>query len=398
LGPLVSVSPALADHDVILVDMRGTGVSRPRLGCADERPLFLRLQASVLPPAREALEWIRVTRRCVGYLRRRGIDLGAYNTNETAQDLRAVRRALAIPRWNVLAASYGTIVAQELVRVDSAGIRALALDSVVAPDSADLKSVTERSGEVERLVRACARDGACTAISPDPVGALRAVIARYNRSPAAVTVGGREFRVTGDDLWTWVYADVRDTARQAQVPAAIERLAAGDRQVVETLARIYVSDPRKLPFNATEDAGLSRTTICHDFGRFADRPAALRYMTRFPERARQLYRSFLTPLFCADWPTGRAPRSFNQLISTRIPTLTLGGGFDPSTPPAWARRVRAGMPNSFDVRFTGYGHGVTLTICGQVVINSFFNDPSRRPDDACIPPSSPYPWSPTPGM
>jgi len=56
------------------------------------------------------------------------------------------------------------------------------------------------------------------------------------------------------------------------------------------------------------------------------------------------------------------------------------------------------MPNSFDVRFTGYGHGVTLGFCGQVVINSFFNDPTRRPTDACIPPRQPYPWAPAPQL
>jgi pimeloyl-ACP methyl ester carboxylesterase len=103
--PLIALAPQvfseiLATRDMIFIDQRGTGYSRPALNCAlqpgaparfllpfgtavNERPAVL--QASV-----DALL------RCGAQFRAQGIDLGAYNSVESAADLEDLRVALGV--------------------------------------------------------------------------------------------------------------------------------------------------------------------------------------------------------------------------------------------------------------------------------------------------------------
>jgi pimeloyl-ACP methyl ester carboxylesterase len=81
--------------DVILLSQRGTGLSSPRLTCRGNGapiPLDLFLSADrmaeVLGPRAAA---------CAAELRGKGIDLSAYNTIASADDLEDLRAALGVP-------------------------------------------------------------------------------------------------------------------------------------------------------------------------------------------------------------------------------------------------------------------------------------------------------------
>ena len=52
-----------------------------------------------------------------------------------ATDLDAIRGALQVDRWNLMAVSYGTLVALEAMRRYPDGIRAALLDSPYPPNS-----------------------------------------------------------------------------------------------------------------------------------------------------------------------------------------------------------------------------------------------------------------------
>ena len=104
--------PILATRDLVLVDQRDTGYSRPSLTCSD-----------VEDPS-DSHDRFAVD----------GITLAAYTTPENAADLAALREGLGYDEWNLLGSSYGTRLGAAIVRDHPDGVRSLILDGVYPLD------------------------------------------------------------------------------------------------------------------------------------------------------------------------------------------------------------------------------------------------------------------------
>jgi hypothetical protein len=81
--------------DIILFDQRGTGQTLPSLGTRRTigAPLHL---SSTSPDAKQAM--LASSRAAAEEVRARGIDLTAYNTNENADDIDDIRKALDVAK------------------------------------------------------------------------------------------------------------------------------------------------------------------------------------------------------------------------------------------------------------------------------------------------------------
>src|SRR5688572_30452473 len=94
---LPTLARLAAIGDVILLDQRGTGLSTPRPVCA--------------PIAREPGEtvtieqYVKNTRACVEEWTAKGIDVSGFNNVESAADVDDLRKALGVPKLNLLAFS-----------------------------------------------------------------------------------------------------------------------------------------------------------------------------------------------------------------------------------------------------------------------------------------------------
>ncbi|MFP3944189.1 MAG: alpha/beta fold hydrolase, partial [Alphaproteobacteria bacterium] len=99
--------------DVIAFDQRGTGLSHTPPPCPDQKPLPLERAGT-----REA--WIEhigaEIRRCTAFWRAEGVDLAAYNTRESADDLEDLRKALGADRIALWGISYGTHLALAMLK------------------------------------------------------------------------------------------------------------------------------------------------------------------------------------------------------------------------------------------------------------------------------------------
>src|SRR5436853_552676 len=84
--------------DVIALDQRGTGLSNPCLDCPEAWDLPLDR-----PDSRE--EVLRVAREkaqiCVNFWRQQGVDLAGYTTEESADDIEDLRKALGYNTLNL---------------------------------------------------------------------------------------------------------------------------------------------------------------------------------------------------------------------------------------------------------------------------------------------------------
>jgi pimeloyl-ACP methyl ester carboxylesterase len=88
---------------------------------------------------------------------------------------------------------------------------------------------------------------------------------------------------------------------------------------------------------------------------------------------------------CRIWNVPKAPERVRQLPTGPIPTLLVVGTFDTKTSPLWARHVAERIPNSTLVEIPAAGHWASLfSPCANDVIAAFFNDPTSKPDLACV--------------
>ena len=64
----------------------------------------------------------------------KGIDLNAYTSEQNAEDINDLRKALGIEKWVLYGVSYGTLLALEVMNQHPEGVSASILDSVVPMD------------------------------------------------------------------------------------------------------------------------------------------------------------------------------------------------------------------------------------------------------------------------
>src|SRR5271165_918050 len=143
------------NHDIVLVDQRGTGKSQP-LVCS--YPDDWREPKEVLPLLREA------TLAC---LRKYGERVRFYTSSVAVTDLEQVRRALGYAKIDLYGTSYGTRVAELYMRRFPSSTFAVVLDGVTDPQQA-IGSDTPYDGEraLDLILERCAATPECAAAFP----------------------------------------------------------------------------------------------------------------------------------------------------------------------------------------------------------------------------------------
>ena len=144
------------DRDLIIFDKRGNRYSKPELTCAHD-------DASSSEPADELTD----LQACRDRLTAQGINLAAYNTVESAQDIAALVNALGYEQVNLYGVSYGTTLVQTVMRLYPDLIRSVILDGIV-PFQPSLE--TQGAVILDRLINTvdatCRADPDCNADDP----------------------------------------------------------------------------------------------------------------------------------------------------------------------------------------------------------------------------------------
>lgn len=380
-----SQHPFAARRDIILFNQRGSAQTEPALTCAALSAGRVDIYAADLTLAQRDAQIAAAAVQCLREIAAQGRDLAAYGAAAAAADLKDLREALHIERWNLLAVSYGTLIALEAARVDPQGVRSMILDSIVSPRS-DL-FITEGprnfSLGLDRLLDACADDATCAVDFPDLRRQLRELLAALERQPIAVTVAGEGGRGSVEIIVNWhdflgaVHWMMYNAQSLRLVPLLIERTQRGDLRLLTHVMDQIFPAPRNGPGGASP---AFFAFVCRD--QFtADRP-------RHRAPANPVYRDFSIVSFmdevCAK--TIAHPQSRNVSLRSTVPALLLSGRFDPMTPELYVQEAAAGLPNA--IRFTAgdNGHSTLSDFAGctsRLAVS--FIDALALPVPACVP-------------
>ena len=105
-------------RDLILIDTRGTGHSRPALVCSDYNRFNQQLLRKNMTLADELSQGYAVAAQCFSAAAQTKpqLDYRNFSTQKSAQDIRALMAQLRYSEWNILGVSYGTRLALEIAR------------------------------------------------------------------------------------------------------------------------------------------------------------------------------------------------------------------------------------------------------------------------------------------
>jgi len=210
-------SPILDQYDVIFVDQRGTGWSRPALNCPEFDEIF---------DVEDRIETCRA--RLVEEV---DVDLNMYNSATNAQDIHDLLVALDIPEANIYGSSYGVRLALTMMRDVPDRIRAVILDAVYPPQVDSLAQEAVFGNQAfEQLFADCEADADCNIAYPNLREMLNQAVDTMNMSPADVPDYdmGYIIEMNGDDFLNDLFNRFYNADGIRYIPALISAYAQGE--------------------------------------------------------------------------------------------------------------------------------------------------------------------------
>jgi len=177
-------------RDVVIYDQRGVGLAEPNLNCPEADAVA---RDTTTPPGTETpffdRERVQI-RECYDRLVADGIDLAAFTTPASADDLAGIADALGYGLVNLWAMSYGTRVALVTLKRHPDLVRSAVLDGVYPPEiRADETAPWATWRAFTRIMDDCAKDPWCARTYGDLGPRFVKLLQSLNKTPQRIEVG-----------------------------------------------------------------------------------------------------------------------------------------------------------------------------------------------------------------
>jgi pimeloyl-ACP methyl ester carboxylesterase len=336
--------------DVIALDQRGVGLSKPNLDCRETFGFPLDKALSY----EDALAIVREkSRACAESQRAKGVDLAGYNTNENADDLEDLRKALGAKKISLWGISYGTHLALTAIKrhgknIDRAILAGVeGLDDTLKPPG----DVERHLADIDRLVKA---DANLNARVPDLLGAMKTVFDRLEKEPVTVEINDPKTKqpvkiVIGKYAMQLMTGSAIGTGTITFYPRIFEAAAKGD---FSEAAQQWVN--------------LSQQSIGTAMGYAMDcaSGASAERLRRVERESKQSLAGNTANTFfpdvCDVWNVPDAGKTFRQPAKSDVPVLFISGTLDGRTPVGNAEAVAKGFRNGKHLIIEGAWHSDPL--------------------------------------
>jgi pimeloyl-ACP methyl ester carboxylesterase len=376
------------DWDIVLLDQRGTGSSRPSLDCPELDALaFERIERDLEDPEFASSE-DAAEATCRNRLVSQGIDVAAYTTKASAADVEDVRKVLGYRQWNLVGMSYGTRVALAVMRDFPGSVRSAVLDSPLPPNMTSLdRAIPDMAGAFDALFDACEASEDCNSAYPNLRNRWIRLIREREADPIIEDVrtsvsGGRvDVYLDGQLIGLVPFWFLFNEEAIGALPATIDEMTRGRLNFIgEVIVNIQAQQ------RAISD-GVFSAVVCREEVPFIDRRALRTTVADPPPEVAPGYPFESEIRACAQWNVPTASAREREPVRSAIPTLVLSGGFDPVTPPANGEVVARTLETSHVYVFPWLGHAVlhASSACVGQIVEPFLAEPQSEPDASCLP-------------
>jgi pimeloyl-ACP methyl ester carboxylesterase len=344
--------------DVIAFDQRGTGRSKPNLGCYERMALPL----DVAPSRELALKELRVNANgCASYWRDiQRVDLSGYNSNESADDLQDLQKALGVPQITLWGISYGTHLSFATLRRHPRSISRAMLAGIEGPDHT-YKSPANIQKHLEDLAAVIKADPQIGKEIPDFLGLMKSVFDRLDAQPETVEITDPRTKqkvrvVVNKFVMQYIVANNIGTTVTANFPALFYRASKGD-----------FTNPAQVWVNISRQGIGSAMTYMMDC-------ASGQTAARREQIAREAKGTLLEDLFnfpfpevCEEWKAPDLGDEFRSPLKSNVPVLFISGTLDARTPVSNAEEYRKGFASSTHMIVEGAVHSDPLFLASPKI-------------------------------
>src|SRR5215218_507487 len=337
--------------DVIAFDQRGTGYSKPNLGCFDR----LALPLDVAPTREAAIKELREnSRSCASYWRDiQRVDLTGYNTNESADDLEDLRKALGVNQISLWSISYGTHLAFAAMRRHPKSIHRAILAGTEGPDHT-YKIPSNIQKHLEDLAAVINADPEVGKEIPDFLGLMKSVFDRLDAKPETVEITDPRTKlkikvIVNKFVMQYIVANNIGTTETAGFPALFYRASKGD---LKNAAQFWLEQSRSGIGSAMSymmDCASGQTAARRELIAREAKGTLLEDIFNFP-----------FPDVCTQWNAPDLGDGFRAPLQSDVPVLFISGTLDARTPVSNAEEYRKGFPNSTHMIIEGAVHSDPL--------------------------------------
>lgn len=346
--PLFTAMRQIAD--VIALDQRGVGLSKPNLNCKETTsfaPDQSQSRADLVAIYRMQ------SRACAETFKQQGIDLNGYNTNESADDLEDLRKALGVKKLSLWAISYGTHLSLAAVKRHEKSIDRMILAGIEGP-AHTLKLPSNIQKHLENLDRLVKADANLSRQIPSFLALIKTVLERVDREPVTVEVidpnSKHPVKVVLNKFAIQVLTAFSFGSAEASLPARFLAMSNGDFSLA-ALGWLNLSRGRSV------GSAMSFMMDC------ASGVSKERWKQIARESETTLLGNVLDfpfPEVCDAWGSPDAGDAFRAPAKSSVPTLFISGTLDVRTPPSNAEEVRKGFLNSAHLVIDGAVHSDPL--------------------------------------
>jgi pimeloyl-ACP methyl ester carboxylesterase len=336
------------EHDIVIVDERGTGDGH-RLDCKspgsdDNLEGYLNgpFDAAAASACRDELQ--------------KKYDLSQYTTPNFADDIDEVRTTMGYDKINIHAGSFGTYAAQIYMRRHGDHVRTAYLTSpVTLKERVPLSHARNTQSGLDQLFKDCEAESACHAAYPRLRDDFAAVLKRVREQPVTTFVkhpvtGARteihlSERMFADAVRVMMYRE----PSAHQVPFLIEQALAGN---FNPFAEAGLRANRGIYSGGS--MGLHYCITCNEFVSRI-RPEEIEPATRGFFLGSWRVRAQMAA--CKEWPKTKLPEDFFEPFQLKTPTVLAWGLEDPASSPADGQEeAKSYMPNASQVLVPGAAH------------------------------------------
>ena len=315
-----------------------------------------------------------------------GRKLGAFNTIQSATDIEALRQVLKLDDIILYGLSYGTRLALTVMKLYPEHIESTILDSVYPPKvDAVWHDPVAFNAVLERLFDACLQHKDCATAYPDLRGRLVRGLEKLSEEPVIVEISNMQgfeplhVQVDHRTYLSVLRGEMYHIARLPNLATLISGVAQGEywrlKQHIENSAYGHFPGSYTMGANlavgCNDDAGITRGEPVEVDSPL--NPYLRDYVTWYDDYA-----------FCDFWPSDPKTQNRDTVISD-VPSLILAGGLDPATTVEHAEVAARTLSNSYLFVFPAYGHvQLRSNRCAWEIFFAFLDDPTVRPDPACM--------------
>jgi pimeloyl-ACP methyl ester carboxylesterase len=359
----------------VLFDQRGTKRAHPCLDCPEVGEAVKRSYRKGLN--RDSLELVAVA-QCRKKFISQGIDLSAYTTLESAEDINDLRLALHLDSLNLMGVSYSGGLMLTVARNHPEAVRSLILNSPLPGyahyEEDALLNINEALDQVFANCEAKA--------TSNPT--YRELKSRFRAYFTAIT--GKKFTLnylekgSRDSLRiTYTKSELLDAvvdrlngSQLSTVPTVLNDILAGKHRtyIREKLDEVFAGNPYV-------SLGMRYSVYCTEQVAYAEPSAEKQQRQLLPWLAGFRFNN-VNHAICDCWQAKPEPKTAKIPVYSVAPALLAAGDIDPWCRPFYNRLIKRYVPNSQLLIQRNWGHTPGFTADGVDYLQLFLAQPHKK--------------------